>query len=109
MAMQHHERDGVAAVARARGSYRSGWHPLNAAIEVEPGTWWLVAQYGDRYAIIRLLEIGGERGYRVVTGEDDAGERRLIGYFRTLRTAAERGHKHWLSAQARPGGVNGML
>lgn len=109
MGMTHHERDGVAAVARARGSYRSGWHPLNSAIEVEPGVWWMVAQYGDRYAIIRLLEIGGERGYRVVTGEEASGQRRLIGYFRTLRTAAERGHKHWLAMQARPGGVNGML
>jgi hypothetical protein len=107
MAMQHHERDGVAAVARARSTYRSGWHPLNAAIEVEPGEWWLVAQYGDRYAIIRLLEIGGERGYRAVTGEAESSQRRLIGYFRTLRAATERAHKHWLSRQARPGGING--
>lgn len=105
MAMQHHERDGVAAVARALSTYRNGWHPMNAAIEVEPGEWWLVAQYGDRYAIIRLIEIGGERGYRAVTGETEG--RRLIGYFRTLRAATERAHKHWLASQARPGGING--
>lgn len=107
MAMQHHERDGVAAVQRAQSTYRSGWHPMNAAVEVEPGEWWLVAQFGARYAIIRLLEIGGERGYRVVTGEDDPGARRLIGYFRSLRAATERGHKHWLARQSRPGGING--
>ena len=107
MAMQHHERDGVAAVLRARAGYRTGWHPLNAAVEVEPGTWWMVAQYGERYAIIVLLEIGGERGYRAVTGEADSGARELIGYFRTLRAAAERAHKRWLAAQARPGGING--
>lgn len=107
MAMQHHERDGVAAVSRARSTYRSGWHPLNSAVEVEPGQWWLVAQYGDRYAIIRLLEIGGELGYRAVTGEQEASQRQLIGYFRTLRGATERAHKHWLARQARPGGING--
>ncbi|MCU1418550.1 MAG: hypothetical protein JWP32_2724 [Schumannella sp.] len=107
MAMQHHERDGVAAVSRARTTYRNGWHPLNSAVEVEPGTWWLVGQYDNRYAIIVLLEIGGERGYRVVTGERDPGERRLVGYFRTLRGAAERGHARWLASQARPGGING--
>jgi hypothetical protein len=109
MGMQHHERDGVAAVARARGTYRSGWHPLNSAVEIEAGEWWMTAQYGDRYAIIRMLEIGGERGYRVVTGEADPGDRRLIGYFRTLRAAAERGHMAWLASQARPGGINGVM
>jgi hypothetical protein len=62
---------------------------------------------GDRYAIILLLEIGGERGYRAVTGEDDPDDRTLIGYYRRLRAACERAHKHWLAAQARPGGVNG--
>ena len=59
----------------------------------------------------RILEIAierfGERGYRVVTGDDDPEERQLIGYFRRLRAACERAHKHWLAAQARPGGVNG--
>jgi hypothetical protein len=107
MAMHHHERDGAAAAERARTGYRTGWHPLNAAVEVEPGTWWLIAQYGERYAIIVLLEIGSERGYRVVTGDDDPRQRQLVGYFRTLRAAAERGHHRWLAMQARPGGING--
>jgi hypothetical protein len=107
MGMQHHERDGVAAVSRALSTYRTGWHPMNSAVEVEPGEWWLVAQYGDRYAIVRLLEIGGERGYRVVTGEASPADRVLIGYFRSLRAATERGHKHWLARQSRPGGING--
>ena len=107
MGMTHHERDGRAAVARARASYRANWHPIQSAVEVVPGEWWMVTQYGDRYAIILLLEIGGERGYRVVTGDDDAADRVLIGYFRRLRAACERAHKHWLNAQARPGGVNG--
>ena len=108
MGMTHHERDGVAAVARARAGYRGAtWHPIQSAVEVSPGTWWMVTQYGDRYAIIVLLTIGGERGYRAVTGDDDPGARRLIGYFRTLRAATERAHKAWLAHQARPGGVNG--
>lgn len=107
MALQHHERDGVAAAARARDGYRGAWHPIQSAIEVEPGTWWMVAQYGDRYAIIVSLEIGGERGYRAVTGDDDASARRLIGYYRTLRAATEKAHKHWLAVNSRAGGING--
>lgn len=108
MAMQHHERDGVAAVARARAGYgAAAWHPIQSAIEVEPGTWWMIAQFGDRYAIIVALEIGGERGYRAITGEQESAARRLIGYYRTLRAATERAHKHWLATQARPGGING--
>jgi hypothetical protein len=107
MGMTHHERDGRAAVARARASYRTTWHPIQSAVEVVPGEWWMVTQYGDRYAIIRMLEIGGERGYRAVTGDDDPEERQLIGYFRRLRAACEKAHKHWLGTQARAGGVNG--
>jgi hypothetical protein len=110
MGMTHHERDGRAAVARARAGYRAAtWHPIQSAVEVEPGTWWMVTQYGERYAIIVLLEIGGETGYRVVTGHEDPSERELIGYYRRLRAACERAHKRWLSQQARPGGVNGVL
>ena len=108
MGMTHHERDGVAAVARARAGYR-GRPGIRSSrpSRCRPAPWWMVTQYGDRYAIIVLLTIGGERGYRAVTGDDDPAARRLIGYYRTLRAATERAHKAWLAHQARPGGVNG--
>ncbi|HWM34922.1 MAG TPA: hypothetical protein VNR36_11855 [Pseudolysinimonas sp.] len=94
------ERD---ARARARSGYRPAWHPVLAADEVEPGVWLMTAQYGVRYAIIRMLEIGGERGYRVTTyGRPD--ERTLIGYYRTLRAAASAGHMRYLR-EARPAGT----
>ena len=100
------ERD---ARARARSSYARDWHPVLAAVEVEPGVWLMTAQYGVRYAIIRLLEIGGERGYRVTTYADQPTERALVGYYRTLRAAAAAGHMRYLresrtAANAPPNG-----
>lgn len=108
MAMQHDTRDGVAAVVRARSGYVADWHPILCAVEVEPGEWHMVSTVdGTRYGIIRLLEVAGERGYRVVTGDDDRSRRRLIGYYRTLRAAALAAHRRWIDAHARPGGING--
>lgn len=70
----------------------SHWHPLLAAVEIEPGVWQLTSQTGP-YAIVRLLEIAGERGYRATTYDEP---RILIGYRRTLRGACEAAHRHWL-------------
>lgn len=91
------ERD---ARARAASGYRPGWHPLLAAVEVEVGVWVMTAQYGRRYAIIRLLEIGGERGYRATTWDDVPARRELIGYYRTLRAATRAAHTRFLDAHA---------
>lgn len=68
------------------------WHPLLAAIEQEPGVWHLASQTGV-YAIVRLIEVGGERGYRATTFAEP---RRLIGYRRSLRGACELAHRQWL-------------
>lgn len=65
------------------------WHPLLAAVEVEVGVWHLNSQRGP-YAVVRLLTIGGERGYRVTTYREP---RQLVGYFTTLRAACEAGHR----------------
>ena len=107
MGMTHHERDGVAAVARARASYR-GRPGIRSSprSRSSPGTWWMVTQFGDRYAIILLLEIGGERGYRAVTGDDEpasaAADRVLPHAARRERAGAQ--VDGWRT-QARPGGV----
>lgn len=68
------------------------WHPVLAADEQTPGVWVLTAQTGP-YAVIRLLEIAGERGYRATTYEQP---RQLIGYRRTFRSACELAHQNWI-------------
>jgi len=70
----------------------SRWHPILAADEVEVGVWHLVAQTGV-YAIVRVLEVGGERGYRATT---HAQPRQLVGYYRTLRAACEAAHRDFV-------------
>jgi hypothetical protein len=83
------------------------WHPIIAAVEIEPGHWQMISPMNERYAIIVLLEIRGERGYRVVTWAANSTQRRLVGYFRTLRAAAWAGHQHYLRGMGAPGPVNG--
>jgi hypothetical protein len=59
------------------------WHAILNALEHEPGLWVLTGQTGH-YALVRLLQVGGESGYRVVTHTEP---RELVGYYRTLRAA----------------------
>ena len=101
--MRHKEQDGVDARVRASVEYRPGWHPLLATVEVSPGEWMMVAQDGARYAVIVLLELGGERGYRVVSWAEQSRDRRLIGYFRSLRAAAMAGHLAFVRSHAPDG------
>jgi hypothetical protein len=102
--MQHAVDDSYAALERARREYVPGWHPLLSAVESEPGEWMMMAQYGRCYGVIRLLELGGERGYRVVTWAEQSSDRELVGYFRTLRAAAAAAHTRYLETHApRPG------
>ena len=105
--MRHSVQDGVDAARRARRQDVTSWHPVIAAVEVEPGQWHMVTPTDQRYAVILLLEIRGERGYRVVTWAPDSKARRLVGYFRTLRAAAWAGHQIYLSGLGNPGPANG--
>jgi hypothetical protein len=107
MALNGDPQDGIDAAGRARSGYSRDWHPILAATEQRPGEWWLTTQYGDPYAIIRLLRVGSEQGYRAVTWAHRSEDRTLIGYFRTLKAATFWAHRHWLRTLARPGGVNG--
>lgn len=63
------------------------WHPIMAAIETAPGEWAMPDPLGSTYALVRLIEIHGERGYRVVTYAPEGDDRRLVGYYKTLRAA----------------------
>jgi hypothetical protein len=105
--MRHDVRDGVAAVERARAGYSSAWHPILAAVEVEPGHWQMVAQYGECYGVVRLLRIDGEVGYRAVTWAGASEDRELIGYYRTLRAAAFATHMRFVRTHGQSGAPNG--
>lgn len=72
------------------------WHPVLAAVEVEPGTWVMHAPDGRPYGVVRALEIGGERGYRAVTWHEDPARRELVGYYRTLFAATRAAHSVYL-------------
>ncbi|MDI2098432.1 hypothetical protein [Ruicaihuangia caeni] len=100
MAMSHRVQDGIDAAARARDGYSPNWHPILAAREQQPGEWWMIDSLGTRYAIVRMLQLGDEVGYRAVTGEPEG--RRLIGYYRTLRAACEAAHRAFVRSH-RPG------
>lgn len=98
-------QDGRDAERRARSSYRPGWHPVDDARELEPGIFALGVAAGDEwrpYSLIRLVEIGGERGWRAVTA-GEPGSRRLIGYWTTLRAACEGAHHAWLRTRTLAG------
>lgn len=69
---------------------------MQAAIEAEPGVWYMVDSRDECYGIIRFLTIGGEGGYRVVTWARTSRERQLIGYFTSLRAAAAAAHARFL-------------
>lgn len=73
------------------------WHPIMAARETEPGTWYMVAQYERCYGIIRLLTHDGQFTYRVVTWAPESADRELIGYFGSLREACSAAHRRFLS------------
>lgn len=105
--MKHDERDGAAAVERARRGYSSTWHPILAAQETEPGHWNMVAQYGECYAVVRMLRIDDEVGYRAVTWAERSEDRELIGYYRTLRAATYAAHMRFVRSHGQPGGING--
>ena len=75
------------------------WHPLHAAEEQSPGVWHLIDTLGRPYAVLQLIEIGGERGYRAVTWSERSEDRELLGYFRTLRSTAMVAHQLWLASK----------
>ena len=106
--MDHHDGVHLDALARARVTYSQKWHPMLAAVETEAGVWLMVAQVGEPYAIIRLIEIGKQRGYRVVTANEKRADRELVGYYLTLRAATAAAHTRWVRQHGTLGGVNGL-
>lgn len=50
-------------------------------------------------AVVPSLEVGGERGYGVVTWVERSEDPRVVGYWRALRAACEAAHRHRLARQ----------
>lgn len=84
----------------------SSWHPIMAAHEYAAGEWLMIDPSAKPYAVVRALEVGGERGYRVVTWAERSEDRQLVGYWQTLRAACAAAHRHYL-AQHGPGDFAG--
>ena len=101
-------QDHLDALKRARSSYERSWQPILAAEEIEPGIWHMVGAYGRVYAIVRLLEIGGERGYRATTWAAQPEDRHLIGYYRSLRKATREAHMVFVRSHGQTGAANGI-
>jgi hypothetical protein len=85
----------------SKGAILADWHPILNAIEVAAGEWFMPDPLGEPYAVVRLLEVHGERGYRVVTYAPERGDRRLIGYYKNLRAATMGANQWFTSTRAR--------
>ena len=72
------------------------WHPILAAVEIEPGRWELRG-YGDRlYGEIRFVRRGPELGYRAEFVDRDGG-RRDPRYWRSLSAACVDVHRRFVA------------
>jgi hypothetical protein len=99
--MTHDVQDAVDTYARRPNT--TDWHPILAASEDKPGVWRMIDPMGRCYGVIRLIEIGGERGYRAVSWADRSEDRELIGYYRSLRAAAAAAHGSFVRSHGMQG------
>jgi hypothetical protein len=72
------------------------WHPSHAAIEVQPGVWHMPDPLDTPYAIVRLIRVGDEHGYRVTTYAEP---RELIGYYRSHKAACMGAHQWFVRSR----------
>jgi hypothetical protein len=64
------------------------WHPILAAVEIEPGHWRMTAQYEHTYGDIRFVRRGNEVGYKAADARG-----KVLGYFTSLRAASAATHR----------------
>ena len=83
------------------------WHPLLAAVEDAPGFWRMVAQHDRTYGLIRLIRRNGALCYSAFAITRPGQEGELIGYYATLRGAAEQVHRRDLNSKGPQGPANG--
>jgi len=78
------------------------WHPLLSAREIAPGHWYMLDGLGAPYGQIRLVKRGGQVGYRADRCDKRGETPELVGYFRTLRSAAWAIHSLFLRSHGAP-------
>lgn len=71
------------------------WHPVLQAREYQPARWVMEDSLGRPYALIDLIRVNGEVGYRVEAWKQNRGP--VLGYFTNLRAAAMRAHMRWIN------------
>ncbi|HOY80933.1 MAG TPA: hypothetical protein PK282_00775 [Rhodoglobus sp.] len=101
-------KQGQAAIVTAGAPLQTipTWHPQLAAVEKPAGTWYMLAQYGRCYGVITLIRRGDELGYRLDTWAIAPADRQPVGYYLTLRAAAEAAHARFLRGHGQPGAPN---
>jgi hypothetical protein len=108
--MRHSHQDAIDTAARRAKQRGPNWHPLLALEEQTAGHWHMIDSEQRCYGVITIIRRGSEVGYRATNWVDDETERDLIGYFRTLKGAAEATHQHFIRSHApghHPKGLGG--
>jgi hypothetical protein len=83
------------------------WHPILAARETAPGTWFMIDGLGKPYGQIRFVKRGDELGYRADRCDERGTVTDLVGYYRALRPATEAVHSAFLRSHGAMGAPNG--
>ena len=73
------------------------WHPIMNAAERQVGTWLMVGPLNRPYGTITIVRRGQECGYRATAIEGQSAQ--IIGYYRTLRAAADAAHGRFVSTR----------
>ena len=101
--MHHSVDDARRAASSARTDpYDSRWHPILDAYETSPGQWDMVDSTGFVFGHVRIVRRGDEIGYRADSTPYRSHPAELVGYFKTLRTAAKQVHMHYINRHSGP-------
>jgi hypothetical protein len=83
------------------------WHPILAARETAPGTWYLIDGVGKPYGQIRFVKRGDEVGYRADRCDGRGVLTDFVGYYQALRPATAAVHSAFLRSHGAVGAPNG--
>jgi hypothetical protein len=78
------------------------WHPIQAAREVSPGRWFMIAHLGEPYGEITMVKRGDQCGYRADRTDETGTVIKNVGYFTTLKRSAWEIHSAYLRSHGAP-------
>jgi len=82
------------------------WHPIMLVREYRPGQWAVVDSFERAFALIDIVRISGEVGYKVTTCALEPSDRKVIGYYTTLWKSAEHVYGLWVGRNTPHGPPN---